>query len=838
MHIVAIAMVSTFFSCVDSEKDLYDPSYQTSNPMGEGFTAPEGFDWAMTGTTAVTVEADDSQYSTLVEILDANPFSTSEYNVLAAGVATPDKAFSQEVTYTQGATFLYIRKTDSRKRVSVSTWDIPGAQTTTKALKATATTRTSITVPTYTQETYNTTGAIELSGTDDWSLNDKHLESGKSYIIKNNFSGKINNSGEHLSGNQTFTLYVEGKWTPNSEFVQRANIIVLNNGTIDTSSKSSFQVADNSSLTIQSGGTFTGKDFKLATNVLVKNFGSITVNSMKNLNTSSTIYNAVGAKIIIAGDASDSEWSASSVFVDGSIFNLGQLTLQSGYLTVNSNKERIFYNGEHGTFNVTNFVMGGTTENYGTINAVKVSSGGNPTFTNNGTFNVTNFVIKGTAENYGTINAVKVSSDGNPTVTNNCSFYVKDSFSFNNGSLTMNKGILAASVEHSAFIPIPTITCQNCNINLNNGSMIKVGVGNILNVKLYASGDNHSLVKATTSISTEWTTEFNGNLDIECPAGEFAKGQNSYKINFPAELYEPNKSTAVITSCSETSEIPDPTPDPTNPTFPIVLENNKEYTYTFEDQWPLYGDYDMNDVVMTIKNRKHTLDNANKVKEFSFSINLDAVGATKSIAAAIMFDAIPASAISQAVVLGNSNLVKSFSLSNKNIENGQDYAVVPLFDNAHAALGSSKYEPINTVSGYASNTNAKNITFTMKFDTPSLTAEAFNINKLNIFIIVEGNSNKRREIHVAGYQPTKLANTDLFGGNNDGSSVSGKKYYISKENLAWGIIVPTNYKWTLEYNNIKSVYSKFESWVKSAGTENKNWWNDFNEAKVFQTNKN
>ena len=32
---------------------------------------------------------------------------------------------------------------------------------------------------------------------------------------------------------------------------------------------------------------------------------------------------------------------------------------------------------------------------------------------------------------------------------------------------------------------------------------------------------------------------------------------------------------------------------------------------------------------------------------------------------------------------------------------------------------------------------------------------------------VEGNRNNRKEIHVIGYQPTKLANTDLFGGNND-----------------------------------------------------------------------
>ena len=32
--IIAIAIVSMLSSCVDSEKDLYDPSYQTANPMG------------------------------------------------------------------------------------------------------------------------------------------------------------------------------------------------------------------------------------------------------------------------------------------------------------------------------------------------------------------------------------------------------------------------------------------------------------------------------------------------------------------------------------------------------------------------------------------------------------------------------------------------------------------------------------------------------------------------------------------------------------------------------------------------------------------------------------
>ena len=40
----------------------------------------------------------------------------------------------------------------------------------------------------------------------------------------------------------------------------------------------------------------------------------------------------------------------------------------------------------------------------------------------------------------------------------------------------------------------------------------------------------------------------------------------------------------------------------------------------------------------------------------------------------------------------------------------------------------------------------------------------------NVFIFVEGNRNQRKGDSIAGYQPTKLANTDLFGGNNDDSS--------------------------------------------------------------------
>lgn len=86
------------------------------------------------------------------------------------------------------------------------------------------------------------------------------------------------------------------------------------------------------------------------------------------------------------------------------------------------------------------------------------------------------------------------------------------------------------------------------------------------------------------------------------------------------------------------------------------------------------------------------------------------------------------------------------------------------------------------------------------------------------------------------HQSSNLANTQLFGGNDDGST--GTKYYVSKEDLAWGIIIPQSFKWPLEHHNIKDVYKEFEGWVTSGGAENTKWYNTFDNEGIFQNNKN
>ena len=94
--IIAIAMAGTMSSCVDSGKDLYDPSYETPNPMGDGFAAPDDIDWNMITTKNVSVEVKDEEgglFAYLVEIYAEDPLTNESASVLAARTANKENNF-------------------------------------------------------------------------------------------------------------------------------------------------------------------------------------------------------------------------------------------------------------------------------------------------------------------------------------------------------------------------------------------------------------------------------------------------------------------------------------------------------------------------------------------------------------------------------------------------------------------------------------------------------------------------------------------------------------------------------------------------------------------------
>lgn len=786
-------------ACVDDNKDLYDPSYQTPNPM-EDISAPAGFDWSSTNSIKFSVEVDDEfdgQYYYTVEILDKNPLeATAEdpYNTLAKGVAKKGEAYQTEVVSSKDIKYLYVRQTDPRGRdqikqveISESTSHVQCSFTGTSAIKTRALVATrgnngGINIPKRAEQSYDTNGAIPVTSSS------QVLEGGKAYIVTGKFQGKFKDTS--LSNSNRATVYIQGNWEPAQTTTQDfLDIIVLKGGTIEGTY---LKLQNASNLTIQSGAKIKIAKLEGNTQSTICNFGEIEVGNLL-LNSFDLLYN--GNKVDIEHNIDASQ--------GGSIHNFGELDVEE---EIKLNTSSIVYNAAGSELEAKKYTAAGSKNvNFGEMEFDTYDSG-----------------------------------EAGGSLYNNCMLFVEHMKA--GGIIYLDHGVIAEEKEDDKkkdyFEEADDIYFyDNAKLTLANGSMIKAEKITINSgFSAIGEGDEASLLKVTDKLQIDnWSNKFSGKLYI---SGKINCSHNDmYQAG--SEVIFSSEPDIIITGCNGKTELPDPAPEPSDPNFPIIVDDNHNYTYLFEDQWPLYGDYDMNDIVLEIKHRKTSIDKWNKITELDLTIELTAVGAQKAIAAAIMFDEIPASAITQPVTYANNYRPISFDLTDKNIEKGQDYAVVPLFDNAHALMERPAGSFVNTVSGSDNNQkDSKIINFTLRFDQASApSSDALNINKLNLFIITDRGS-KRKEIHVAGYQPTKLANTELFGGNNDASSVNGKKYYISKDNLAWGIIVPTQFKWPLEYTKIQNAYKQFAGWVTSGGVNNTKWWNDFDNTKVFQTNKN
>ena len=786
-------------ACVDDNKDLYDPSYQTPNPM-EDISAPAGFDWSSTNSIKFSVEVDDEfngQYYYTVEILDKNPLeATAEdpYNTLAKGVAKKGEAYQTEVVSSKDIKYLYVRQTDPRGRdqikqveISESTSHVQCSFTGTSAIKTRALVATrgnngGIDIPKRAEQSYDTNGAIPITSSS------QVLEGGKAYIVTGKFQGKFKDTS--LSNSNRATVYIQGNWEPAQAITQNyLDIIVLKGGTIEGTD---LKLQNASNLTIQSGAKIKIAKLEGNTQSTICNFGEIKVDNLL-LNSFDLLYN--GNKVDVKHNIDASK--------GGSIHNFGELDVEK---EIKLNTSSIVYNAAGSELEAEKYTAAGSKNvNFGEMEFDTYDSG-----------------------------------EAGGSLYNNCMLFVEHMKA--GGIIYLDHGVIAEEKEDDKnkdyFEEADDIYFyDNAKLTLANGSMIKAEKITINSgFSAIGEGDEASLLKVTDKLQIDnWSNKFSGKLYIS------GKISCSHKDMYQAgsEVIFSSKPDIIITGCNGKTELPDPAPEPSDPNFPIIVDDNHNYTYLFEDQWPLYGDYDMNDIVLEIKHRKTSIDKWNKITELDLTIELTAVGAQKAIAAAIMFDEIPASVITQPVTYANNYRPISFDLTDKNIEKGQDYAIVPLFDNAHALMERPAGSFVNTVSGSDNNQkDSKIINFTLRFDPASApSSDAVNINKLNLFIITDRGS-KRKEIHVAGYQPTKLANTELFGGNNDASSVNGKKYYISKDNLAWGIIVPTQFKWPLEYTKIQNAYKQFAGWVTSGGVNNTKWWNDFDNTKVFQTNKN
>lgn len=235
-------------------------------------------------------------------------------------------------------------------------------------------------------------------------------------------------------------------------------------------------------------------------------------------------------------------------------------------------------------------------------------------------------------------------------------------------------------------------------------------------------------------------------------------------------------------------------------------------TLSFEDLWPIRGDYDFNDMVVDY-NYNQITQAGNQVKKVEMSFKLRAVGARKPNGFAVQLP-FASSAISN---------ISSTHPSLFEHETDGSKAVLRFFNSTFDLIPQQAGSFINTETDKPYFQPVEfGVSFTL--NTPIPIASVSPTPPYNPFIFVDGN--RSHEIHLPGFAPTSRMNMSLFGTGDDASVPSQNKWYKGAGNLPWAVNISSSWNYPVERAQITRAYNKFAAWAQSGGSSYANWYLD------------
>ncbi len=268
-------------------------------------------------------------------------------------------------------------------------------------------------------------------------------------------------------------------------------------------------------------------------------------------------------------------------------------------------------------------------------------------------------------------------------------------------------------------------------------------------------------------------------------------------------------------------------PDNANQAFNNPYPGEGQYaSLAFEDLWPSRGDYDFNDLV--IDYNYNPITNANNlVTVLEASIKVRAIGASFHNAFGVQLN-IPQEKIAS---VSGQHLTKNFlNIHSNGTERNQSSAVIFFFDDAQTVLPHPGSGVGVNVEKDAPFVEPVELVITITFNEP-VSLSQLGPAPYNSFIVVNGQ--RPVEIHLPGEAPTDLADVSLFGTGDDDSDIASAKYYMSDENLPWGLNIPSNFEYPAEKRVITNTYLNFDRWAVSRGSQFNDWYEDKNGYKNF-----
>ena len=244
-----------------------------------------------------------------------------------------------------------------------------------------------------------------------------------------------------------------------------------------------------------------------------------------------------------------------------------------------------------------------------------------------------------------------------------------------------------------------------------------------------------------------------------------------------------------------------------NAADPDPLDSNKQFvqcepssnsfgTLAYEDLWPQKGDYDFNDFVVEIKESIVT-NQSNAIYQMVFSLRIMAMGGHYNNDFCI---GIPDP--------NGTAEIKVFAEKNVRhvVEDAGAITIVKI-NKPKELLPISTNDIVNANSngGYQNPIELQIIV--------EMNGELSYPGGYTPKFFIEGNGINGHEIHLAGVAPTSKLKSNLLGTVDDDSG--NGKYYLSEDNLPWGIYIPTSWRYPLENIDLLEAYFRFDEFVES-----------------------
>lgn len=436
--------------------------------------------------------------------------------------------------------------------------------------------------------------------------------------------------------------------------------------------------------------------------------------------------------------------------------------------------------------------------------------------------------------NYGTIKATNINmtaenSGNGGRIENHCKINVEAGLSLYNVSMYLAESTLL----EARYMDAKEIECEMGNYSIFRITDLGDAAGNYLASfkswnEIECKDSDYALLDFTQTKLLEGTLSLDGNLQL---LGDLWKGNEFSKnltLSGGSKQVDKNASIAIPAGDCTGDGNQGPTDPPSNPDYPIEVPNGTYYTFAMEDNWPAFGDYDMNDLVLGISSQLE-LGRSGNVDGMVLVVDLIAVGATKTLGAGIQFDKLVATKFSGISVPTSLFVNNNYFESAGDIEPNPSAAVLPLFDDAHWILsGSQERTMLNTSNASKTFYPVRTIMYELTF-AGGVSQDDLDMSALNFFIVNGGNTNNRSEVHLAGYRPTDRVKTETNGYIANDPNNSDK--------TMWGFIIPTEFKYVAENNSINDAYPEFSKWSISSGEQYKDWYEHPNMDHVFKPKK-